>query len=127
MLTFANLRSLKKNAFQNKVTPLGTWTVFDVGSQDAVRPTPDGMEGMYRIKSLQPGTSYEVDLVGQNSVGQSNPYIVVFRTSDLLGTSGKLLGEPKSQFLHGNGGNRMLANWILLYNYDFSQISFLIL
>uniref|UniRef100_A0A158QCM6 Ig-like domain-containing protein n=3 Tax=Hymenolepis diminuta TaxID=6216 RepID=A0A158QCM6_HYMDI len=101
-------------AIQNKVTPLGTWTVFDVSSQDAVRPTPNGMEGMYRIKSLQPGTSYEVDLVGQNSVGQSNPYVVVFRTSDLLGTSGKLLGEPKSQFLHGNGGNRMLANWILL-------------
>ncbi|VDO05772.1 unnamed protein product [Rodentolepis nana] len=99
---------------QNKVTPLGTWTVFDVSSQDAVRLTPNGMEGMYRIKSLQPGTSYEVDLVGQNSVGQSNPYAVVFRTSDLLGTSGKLLQEPKSQFLHGNGGNKIPSNWMLL-------------
>lgn len=69
---------------------------------------------MYRIKSLQPGTSYEVDLVGQNSVGQSNPYVVVFQTSALIGTSGKLLGEPISQYLHGNNGNQISIKWILL-------------
>ncbi|VDD76143.1 unnamed protein product [Mesocestoides corti] len=86
---------------KHQITPLASWTVFDVLSRDADRRTRLGIEGMYRIKSLQPGISYEVNLVGQNSVGQSNPYVVVFRTSELSGTSGRLLGEPISQYLHG--------------------------
>ena len=80
---------------------MGSWTVFDVLPRDADRKTRNGVEGMYRIKGLQPGTSYEVNLVGQNSVGPSNPYAVIFQTSALIGTSGKLLGEPISQHLHG--------------------------
>lgn len=90
-------------------SPPGTWTVFEVLSGDADRPTRQGIEGMYRIKSLQPGTAYEVNLVGQNAVGQSDPYVVVFRTSDLIGTSGRLLHEPVSQPLHGKSGGRSIG------------------
>ncbi|CUT99372.1 cell adhesion molecule [Echinococcus multilocularis] len=99
---------------QKHLTPLGSWTVFDVLSRDADRRTRHGVEGMYRIKSLQPGTSYEVNLVGQNSVGQSNPYVVVLQTSELIGTSGRLLGEPISQYFHGDSVRRVAYNLVLL-------------
>ena len=94
---------------KRQITPLGSWTVFDVLSRDADRKTSNGVEGMYRIKSLQPGTSYEVNLVAQNSVGLSNPYVVVFQTSALIGTSGRLLSEPISQYLHGTSSSREIA------------------
>lgn len=94
---------------------MGSWTVFDVLSRDADRRTRHGVEGMYRIKSLQPGTSYEVNLVGQNSVGQSTPYVVVLQTSELIGTSGRLLGEPISQYLHGDSGRRVAHQFVLSF------------
>lgn len=95
---------------QNRITPLGSWTVFEVSPKESITNN----QGFYRIQSLQPGTSYEVNIVGQNSVGQSKPYAVTIRTSDLIGTSGKLLGEPKSQYFHGNIGMRSVSNWIHL-------------
>ncbi|VDM21060.1 unnamed protein product [Hydatigera taeniaeformis] len=108
------IKKLKWTILQSQITPLGSWTVFDVLSRDADRRTRHGVEGMYRIKSLQPGTSYEVNLVGQNSVGQSNPYVVVLQTSELIGTSGRLLGEPISQYFHGDSGTRVAHTLFLL-------------
>ncbi|KAL7057903.1 hypothetical protein AAHC03_016995 [Spirometra sp. Aus1] len=89
-------------AGQTESTPLAAWTEFDkIPSARTDSVTQRGVEGIFKITGLQPGTAYEVSLVGQNSVGQSDPYVVLFRTSEIRGASGRLLGEPVSQHLHG--------------------------
>ncbi|BHF74968.1 hypothetical protein SprV_0501806000 [Sparganum proliferum] len=110
-------------AGQTESTPLAAWTEFDkIPSARTDSVTPRGVEGIFKITGLQPGTAYEVSLVGQNSVGQSDPYVVLFRTSEIRGASGRLLGEPVSQHLHGeatalraNGCSSILLASLLVF------------
>lgn len=100
---------------QTESTPLDSWTAFDsIPSARTDTETSHGTEGMFRITGLESGTTYEVNLVGHNSVGKSAPYVVLFKTSEISGTRGKLLGEPISQHLHSSSGRPRLFFILLL-------------